>query len=45
MSILAGKTVWLVGLMMLCVGLVVGLGLGSTVEDADAAKKKQLNTL
>jgi len=31
--------------MMLCVGLVVGLGLGSTVEDADAAKKKELKTL
>src|SRR5215210_6658080 len=37
-------TVWLVGLAMLCVGLV-GLGLGSMVEDADAAKKKELKTL
>ena len=45
MSILAGKAVWLVGLVLLCVGLVVGLGLGSTIDDADAAKKKELKTL
>jgi hypothetical protein len=45
MSVLTGKATWLVGLVLLCVGLVVGLGVGSTVEDADAAKKKELKTL
>ncbi len=30
---------------MMCVGLVAGLSLGSTVEDADAAQRTQLRTL
>ena len=45
MSILAGKAVWLVGLVFLCVGLVVGLSFGSTVEDADAARRRLLKSL
>jgi hypothetical protein len=46
MSILMNKkAAWLVGLALLCVGLVVGLGFGSTVDEADAAKKKELKTL
>ena len=32
-------------LVVLCVGLVVGLGLGSTLDTADAAKRPQLKTL
>jgi hypothetical protein len=45
MSILANKTVWLVVLAVLCVGLSVGAVFGSTSKDADAAKKPQLKTL
>jgi hypothetical protein len=40
MKILASRPVWLIGLMMLSVGMVVVVGLGSTVEDADAARKR-----
>jgi hypothetical protein len=45
MGTLAKRTMWLVGLVLLCVGLVVGLGLNTVVDAADAAKKKELKTL
>ncbi len=40
MGIFAVKAKWLVGLMVLCVSLVVGLLLVFPTEDADAAKKR-----
>lgn len=42
MSILANKAMWLATFLVLCVGLAVGVVLGSTIKDADAAKSKQL---
>lgn len=45
MSILAGKVVWLIVLVVLCVGLVVGAVFTSMSKDADAAKRPQLKTL
>ena len=42
MGISVGKVAWLVGLVLLCVGLV---GLALKVEEADAATRPQLTTL
>ena len=48
MSILAGKKTkaWLAVLVVLTIGLAIGLVFGSTIQDADAAKRKpELKTL
>jgi uncharacterized membrane-anchored protein YhcB (DUF1043 family) len=44
MSILAGKATWLVVLVALSLGIVVGLAFGSATEDADAAKRRACPT-
>jgi len=45
MSALANKTAWVVGVMVLCVGLAAGVVISPTINNADAAKKPLLKTL
>ena len=45
MSMLANKKAWLVGLIVLCMGVAIGVVFNSTSTDTDAAKRPPLKTL